>query len=139
MRSNLASRIRQILSTLVLTACATRPGGVAPSAVEPARPALSHAIIPAPVSAQIGSGESFVVDSATTVVIDAGASADVERIADMLAEMVSIRPASAQPRTPGVTGPHVARARRLAPGAPAPAKSKHLTVAPRRPALRGEG
>ena len=139
MRPNQTRRIGQVLVLLAPFACTARTPGVPRPGVEPARPVLLHAIIPAPATAQIVAGEFFAVDSATTVVIDAGASAEVERIATMLAEMVSIHPATAPPRTPGVTSPHVARARRLAAGAPAPAKSLQLTLAPDRMALGSEG
>lgn len=51
---------------------------LAPSA---AAQAPSHAIIPAPVSITLDSGRAFTVDAATHVSIDAGADAEVARIA----------------------------------------------------------
>ncbi|MFN8581394.1 MAG: beta-N-acetylhexosaminidase [Gemmatimonadaceae bacterium] len=138
MRSHHTRRLGQVVASLTLAACSARRGGVAPQLSHP-EPALAHTIVPAPAQAQITPGQFFVVDSATVVVIDQGATADVERIGDMLAGMVSIHPANAAPRSPGVTGPRVARARRLASDAAPPAGSLRLVLAPDRQALGAEG
>ncbi|MBC7898102.1 MAG: beta-N-acetylhexosaminidase [Cytophagaceae bacterium] len=88
--------------------------------------------------AEMTSGQFFVVDSMTTVVIDADASAEVARIADMLAAMLYLHPATARPRTARVVGPRAARVQRVSAGERL-ANSVSLRLAADRPSMRAEG
>lgn len=65
------------------TRLATAWAVLAMSATAPAAQGTAHAVIPAPRSADLGTGR-FTVENGTTVVIDADASAEVERVAAML-------------------------------------------------------
>ncbi|HYD51846.1 MAG TPA: beta-N-acetylhexosaminidase [Gemmatimonadaceae bacterium] len=111
------------LATAVGCAPATRPVTTTPRPLDPG----AHAVIPRPVSIELSPTEQFTIDSTTTVVIASDATADVERVARVLAAMIaeSQRPGAAEPR-------------RLAAGDPIPARSIALRLDPSRP-LGAEG
>jgi hexosaminidase len=75
------------------------PAPVATPAPSPTPPriALAHAILPLPTSVSLVDGSSFVVDSATTVVVAPGAGPEVDRVALHVLELLG-RPASAAPK-----------------------------------------
>ena len=95
------------LSALSLAACgggsapAVRPTPSPPPATAPApapaRAAIPHAIIPLPTSVSLQDAGSFVVDSATMVVVAPGAGPEVDRIAMRVLELMG-RPSSTTPR-----------------------------------------
>ena len=121
-----------LAALLALSAC-TQPGGVAPSAGAPA-----PSVIPIPASISLSRREFFLLDTATKVVIDAGALPAVDSVAAMLARLIGI-PNQGKPRTPGMTGPRDYSPLRLGPGEPVPANSIHLSLAADRVALGAEG
>src|SRR4051812_6016136 len=77
-----------LLAALAFMSCsrATRPGG--PGGL-PGPGAMAYGLVPVPVSAQITPTDSFVFDSTTVIVIDAAASADVDRVGRFLAELIA--------------------------------------------------
>jgi len=78
---------RLLLLSLALAACTRTPSVT--TAPTPDHPRLAHAIVPVPTSVQITASDSFAVDSATIVVIDAAASAEVERVGTYLASLIA--------------------------------------------------
>ncbi len=107
------------------------PARAAPARAAPVQAAPPHAVIPAPAAAAFGGADgapadSFRVDSATTVVIDAGAPAEVEAVARVVAGLVP----AALP-LPGRPRPAAPAPRRLAAGDAPPPGSIHLTLDPR--------
>jgi hexosaminidase len=107
-------------AALSLGACRRRP--VTPPA--PVDLGLVHGVVPLPTSVQLSRADSFRVDTATHVVVDADASAETERIAGVLAEMLA--PAA-----------HAGVMR--APSESVPAKAMLLRVDPARTELGEEG
>jgi hexosaminidase len=85
----------------------------------------THAIIPAPRSVQIAGDDGFTIDSTTMVVVATGASAEVERIARYVVDLIG---------SPGVRAP-----RRLGAGEVPPPGSVYLTTDGDRAALGEEG
>ncbi len=106
-----------VLAAALALVCA--PIGPAASAQSP----TTLAIIPAPTSVTRANGR-FPIDTGTTIVMDAGASAAVEDVSRYLAELLA---------------PSVGAARRLTAGAAAPRRSIHLTLSGADKALGDEG
>lgn len=98
-------------AAIAVAACAPTSPATTPTPASAAP--LTHAIVPAPVSVELTTGQFFVVDTTVTVVVAAGAPAAADEVARQLADL--LRPA--------------ARAtRRLAAGEAAPARSILLTT-----------
>jgi hexosaminidase len=111
-----------LLASLAITVAACgRPSRPAPF---PA-PFAPAAVIPAPTSLQLNAAERFVIDSTTSVLVPAEASAEVERVARVLCGLLS----PAGPAAP----------RRLAAGESPPPRSMLLALALGRATLGGEG
>lgn len=111
--------IRPAAFVLAAALLASVPIGPAASAQSP----TTLAIRPAPTSVTRASGR-FPVDTATTIVMDANASAAVEDVARQLADLLA---------------PSVGATRRLAAGAAAPRRSIHLTLSGADASLGEEG
>jgi hexosaminidase len=87
-----------------------------------------HALIPMPTSVRLTPADTFRVDSTTAVVVDAGASAEAERIARYLAGLIGppVRPEVGRTGAPGAGSIHL----RLDPGLSSlGAEGYELTVA----------
>ena len=109
MRSHHLAFITVACAVGTLTACGTRPvpstlptsapmpGPVTAPVPAPVRVAIAHAIIPRPTSITLVEGSSFVVDTATMVMVAPGAGAEVERVAMHVLALLG-RPASTAPR-----------------------------------------
>ncbi|MFN8572631.1 MAG: beta-N-acetylhexosaminidase [Gemmatimonadaceae bacterium] len=123
-------------SLALLAACAHR---TVVTGSAPRGPVLPHAIVPAPESVQLTTAQTFAVDSATEVVIDATVDADVQRIANEFASLIRVHPIFAPLGTPAVSGRREIVARRLSPGAPVPGHAVQLVVDANRPGLGPEG
>jgi hexosaminidase len=91
-------------------ACGRAPK-TAPQPMTPAQ--MPHLVVPAPLSLQL-SGEPFVVDSATVVVVASGAGPEAERVAGYLAYLLA--------------GPLGKPARTLGPDEPPPPRSIQLAI-----------
>lgn len=107
MTHSLTAPSAALCATVLLAACgggtsttsrpttAPTPVAAAPNAA-PARANLAHAIIPLPMSVNLVPGSAFVVDSTTAVVVAPGSSAEVDRVATQLLELLG-RPAGTPP------------------------------------------
>jgi hexosaminidase len=95
----------------------------------PATPAATprppHALVPLPSSIQLTPTDTFIVDSATVVVVSSGAGADAERVAAYLSYLLG--------------GPLATPARTLSPDEAPPANSILLTLDPTKAAHGAEG
>jgi hexosaminidase len=119
----LRSTLRRLsILALGIAGCARAPRT---SPVPTTTRAAEHAVIPAPASVHLALADSFTIDSATTVVIDRDASAEVERVATYLSALL----APAGPATP----------RRLAGDEAPPVKSIRLRIDPTARARGPEG
>ena len=117
-------RIATPLALLALAAC----GGVphTTTAPQPTAPrAISQSVIPAPASVLIAPTDSFTVDTATTVVVDADAKSETARIGQYLVDLLAIRT--------------LREVRRLSADSNAGARSMHLRLDPQSEALGAEG
>src|SRR5215216_6720565 len=85
------SRHRPLLALALVAGLAACPGR-RPSTVQPVQPAQPpappHALIPIPAAVRLTPSESFVLDSTTTVVVDAAAGPEVERIGQYLVQLI---------------------------------------------------
>lgn len=131
-------------AALVLSACRSATPPATPSPVPvPARHAPAPAVIPAPRELALTAGAPFVLDTNTRVTIDAGASAEVERVATQLAAVIGREVARPPVRLaageqPGANTIHLA----LVPSAALGAEGYALQVMPDRALLTagaGEG
>ena len=89
---------------LSLTACGTAsaPPKLANPPVVPTPISVQHAVIPAPSSIVMATGQSFLIDSSTTITVEAPGAQRVEaqRVADQLAALLWA-PAERARRRPG--------------------------------------
>jgi len=80
-------------------------------------PAPPHALVPIPAAVRLAPPDSFVLDTTTTVVVDAGAGAEAERIGQYLLQLIG-RPARPElGRAAAGAAPAGSIALRLDPGA----------------------
>ena len=122
-------RISAMIVVVALTGC-SRATSVAPPVPASGRGAAPSAgttipIIPIPTSVQITAAESIVIDSTTTIVLESGATAEVEGVARFLVDLLA-------------TGPSTAP-RRLAAGELPPAGSIQLKLDASNSVLGAEG
>jgi hexosaminidase len=118
------SRVAPPLLLLAIVACGGAPHTI--TSPQPLAPrAIPHSVIPAPATAMIASTDSFTVDTATSVVVDAGASEETARIGQYLVDLLAVRT--------------LREVRRLSPDSNAGALSIHLRLEPQRAALGAEG
>jgi len=100
-------------------------------------PPLAHSLIPVPASIRMMDGDTFVIDTTSLIVIDPEATADTERVARFLADLIAI-PAGSQPRrlAAGERPQDGSIYLRLEPdNATIPAEGYELTIAPVRVTL----
>ncbi len=100
---------------------------------------LLQAVVPAPESVQLSNEQWFSMDSATAVVIDASADADVQRVANEFASLVRVHPIFSPLGTPAVSGRREVVAQRLPAGGTNPAHGVHIRLDASRAALGPEG
>jgi hexosaminidase len=118
------NRARQFLSLGIMFAVAACGRRQPPRPPEPAaRPA--HSIVPVPASLQLVPADTFVVDSATTVLVSSGGGAEAERIGGYLAYMLA--------------GPAARLARTLLPEETATPNTIQLSLDPAKTSLGQEG
>lgn len=91
-----------ILAALALALASCARVGPGEPAAGPRADLPPHAVIPLPVSLQLGAGHGFTVDSATVIFIR-GADPDVERIGRFLSDLIGPTPERA-PEVRHVTG-----------------------------------
>ena len=120
--SNVAVGRAALLGLVVIAVGCHR--GRRPAPAGPVATPLAHAVIPQPTSIAI-SGEPFIVDSTTVVVVASGSGADAERIGGDLAYLLA--------------GPLGTPARTLSPDEAPPPRSVRLTIDPSKTALGLEG
>src|SRR5690349_8996647 len=105
-----AHAIMAVLASTAIVGCrptgpVTAPARI-PEAAAPATRTTAVQLIPMPMSVQIIGAESFAIDSTTAVVIDQGATQDVEGVARYLTELLAARAGTAPRRLgPGEAAP----------------------------------
>ena len=112
-----------LAAAVLLAGCGPRTPTTAPTPRDGRSSA--HGVVPVPLTVQLSSGDAFLFDSTTAIVVAAGAPAAVDSIALRLAELVS----------PATT----TRPRRLTEGEAPAAHSVMLSLDPGNQALGDEG